>query len=75
MLTREQVANGLANHYSVKFQGDVWSYFDNAKRVYVVRGEGLPAKYTFTGELAINGETWSLLDYVKPTEARRLITQ
>ena len=71
MLNREQVAQRLGEYYSQKFTREtgrpahVWSYYDESKRAYCLRGENLPSN--------INDHGWSLLDYVKPIKARRLI--
>lgn len=70
-LNRKQVARKLGEYYSAKFTKEtgrpakVWSYFDEFKRAYVIRGENLPSNISEHG--------WSLLDYVKPTKARKLI--
>lgn len=72
MLNREQVARRLGEYYSQKFTREtsrpakVWSYFDESKRAYVIRGENLPSNVD-------PSRGWSLLDYVKPSKARQLI--
>jgi hypothetical protein len=72
-LNREQVAERLGEYYSAKFtretgrQAEVWSYFDEQKRAYVIRGENLPSNVDAS-------RSWSLLDYIKPARARLLVT-
>ena len=68
--TREQVAKALGEYYSKKFNGKVWSVWDEQKRAYSICGEGLPAHPDLKDNYP-NG--WSMLDYVKPSEARKLI--
>lgn len=71
MLTRKQVAERLGQYYSRKYEretgrpANVWSYYDDSKRAYCLRGENLPSN--------ISDHGWSLLDYIKPMVARRLI--
>jgi hypothetical protein len=71
MLNREQVAQRLGEYYSAKYTREtgrpahVWSYFDEQKRAYCIRGEDLPSN--------VRDHGWSLLDYIKPCKARRLI--
>lgn len=77
---REQVATELASYYNDEYDriggeratSRVWAYFDESKRAYCLRGEGLPAHPQMRAQYP-NG--WSLLSYVKPTEARRLIVE
>ena len=77
---RAQIASRLAVYYREKFAREtgraveeysgVWVEFDNAKRAYCLRGEGLPAH----PDLADNHPNgWSLLDYITPAKARELI--
>lgn len=76
MLSREQVATRLGEYYSAKFTretgrpAEVWSYFDDQKRAYCIRGEGLPAHPDLQAQYP-NG--WSMIDYIKPMKARMLI--
>jgi hypothetical protein len=70
MLSREQVSRGLASHYSRKLGGDVWAYFDESKRQYAIRGEGLPPHPDL---IAMYPNGWSLLDFIKPARARQLV--
>lgn len=78
--TRKQISEMLAKYYADKFKrdtgqeyaGKVWVYFDESKRAYCLRGEGLPA-HPDLRDMYPNG--WSLLDYVKPTEARALVAR
>lgn len=69
-MTREQVIKRLAEHYSELFEGKVWAGYDDSKRAYYIQGEGLPAKPELR-DMYPNG--WSLLSYLKPSEARRVI--
>lgn len=77
-LTRKQVAEQLASYYSSEYEritgkpANVWSYYDDSKRAYCLRGENLPVHPSLAAERP-NG--WSLLDYVKPTMARTLIVE
>jgi hypothetical protein len=68
MLNRNEVARRLSLYYSELFSGDVWSDFDEMKRAYVINGSGLPSHPSSPNP------TWSLLDYIKPTVARLLVT-
>lgn len=72
-LTRKQVAERLAAYYSNKLNGNVSSVYDEQKRAYEIHGHGLPRKYDLDGNPAQPGATWTMIDYIKPTEARRLI--
>ena len=76
--TREQVAKQLGEYYSSEYErisglpANVWSYFDESKRAYCLRGENLPSH----PELRAQGRNgWSLCGYVKPAQARRLIVE
>ena len=71
-LTRKEVATRLSEHYSRKFNGNVIAVYDASRRVYEFSGSGLPA-HPDLKEQYPNG--WSLLDSVKPTEARKLIAE
>jgi len=71
-LTREYVAKWLGLYYTRKLGGKVWSSFDTSKRAYEIRGEGLPAHPDMKAQYP-NG--WAMLDWVKPTEARRLVQE
>lgn len=76
--TREEVSKQLGEYYSSEYEritglpSKVWSYFDESKRAYCLRGENLPSHPDLRAQ-GRNG--WSLLDYIKPTEARRLIVE
>lgn len=67
---RIQTEAALAKYYSNKFNGKVWCLWDTEKRAYCIRGEGLPS-HPDLREQYPNG--WSLLDYVKPTKAAKLL--
>ena len=75
-MTREQVAKQLGEFYSRRLtkqtgkSAKVWSYFDEQKRAYVIRGENLPAHPDMEAQYP-NG--WSLLDYLTPRQARQAI--
>lgn len=69
-MRRATLAAKLAKHYSRKFKGKVWCAYDETKRAYLIRGEGLPAAPKLRATYP-NG--WSLLDYIKPSKARELI--
>lgn len=75
-LSRQQVAEQLGEFYSRRLTNqtgkpaNVWSYFDEQKRAYVIRGENLPAHPDIEAQYP-NG--WSLLDYLTPREARQVI--
>jgi len=68
MLNRDEVARRLSLYYSERFSGHVWSDYDGMKRAYVINGSGLPSHPSSPNP------TWELLDYIKPTEARLLVT-
>lgn len=68
-VTREQVCKALAKHYSNKMKGKVWAGYDASKRSYYIRGDNLPA-HPDLRELYPSG--WSLLDYIKPSQARKV---
>lgn len=70
-MNREQVSAAVAAHYSAKFGGKVWCSFDEDRRRYCIRGEGLPAAPDIRDRFP-NG--WSLLDYLTPTKARQIAT-
>ena len=63
---RIDVEKALAEHYSAKFGGDVWCLWDDSKRAYNIRGEGLPPAPEMVSTYP-NG--WSLNDYVTPGKA------
>jgi hypothetical protein len=81
-MNREETASGLATYYREKFAQDtgrtpaeyagLWVSWDQSKRAYELRGEGLPA-HPDLADAHPNG--WCLIDYVKPTEARRLLAK
>lgn len=70
MLSRNDVCKRLGEHYSRKFNGVVWAVFDDSRRSYLIRGSGLPSAPEVR-HLYPHG--WELLDYIRPTEARKLI--
>jgi hypothetical protein len=75
-MTREQVAEKLGEYYSNKYTKNgkpakVRSFYDESKRAYAIQGSGLPAHPDLQDQYP---HGWSLLDHVKPREARRLIS-
>ena len=67
---RQCVEIALGAYYSGKFGGKVWCYWDEDKRKYCIRGEGLPARPDLQAQY-LNG--WSLLDYIAPMKALKLL--
>lgn len=57
--------------------GTVWAFYDEQKRAYCIRGEALPVPADTQLAAILSGvevvKTWSMLDYVKPQQARRLV--
>jgi len=66
MLTRRQVADLLAAHYSRKFEGSVLAGYDSSKRRYRIYGPTLP---TYN----VDCPYWTLHDFIAPAKARELI--
>ena len=71
-LSRKDVSERLGKFYSDKFNGHVWAEYDETKRAYCIRGEGLPAHPDMRATYP-NG--WSLLDYIRPSRAREIATE
>jgi hypothetical protein len=69
-MKRIQIIEKLAEHYSRKLNGKVWAAWDEQKRMYSIRGEGLPAHPDLQSQYP-NG--WSMLDYISPSDARKLL--
>ncbi len=70
-LTREEVARRLGVYYRARFSGgSLWVDYDDQKRAYCVRGEGLDPHESMRVQYS-NG--WSMLHYEKPTEARKRV--
>lgn len=67
---RKRIEDKLAAYYSLKMNGKVWCLWDEERRAYCIRGEGLPP-HPDLKEQYPNG--WSLVDYIKPNKALRLI--
>lgn len=66
---RPFVEEELGLHYSIKLRGKVWSLYDEDRRAYVIRGEGLPAHPDMAAQYP---RGWSMLDYVKPVDAQAI---
>lgn len=64
------LADKLAEYYSKKFSGKVWCSWDESKRAYCIRGEGLPSHPDLRQQYP-NG--WSLLDFIKPDKASQIL--
>jgi hypothetical protein len=69
-VNREQVAKGLAAHYTRKLNGPVRANFDDSKRAYCIHGTRLPAHPDLVKQYP-NG--WEMLDWIKPAQARAII--
>lgn len=67
---RSDVIAALAAHYSRALNGKVWAGYDNSRRKYYIRGEGLPASPELQ-HVYPNG--WGLFDEFSPTEARKRV--
>lgn len=68
--SRQDVEKRLAEHYTEKLKGKVWCAFDESKRAYAIRGEGLPAHPDLKEQYP---KGWSMLDYIKPTQAYKIL--
>lgn len=68
MITRNEVARRLAAYYSERFSGHVSSCFNDGKRAYEIHGSCLPS------HPSCPNPTWTMIDYVVPSEARRMVT-
>lgn len=68
ILSRAEVARRLSLYYSERFSGQVSSCYYEPKRAYEINGSGLPS------HLSSPNPTWTMLDYIAPTDARALVT-
>lgn len=66
-LSRKEIERRLSLYYSERFSGEVACSYDERKRAYSIHGSGLPS------HPSCPTQTWSLLDYVKPSDARQLV--
>lgn len=70
MKSRAEVSKALGAIYTRKMGGEVWAHYDDNKRAYAIRGEGLPAHPDLREQYP---RGWSLLDWVAPTRARQMV--
>ena len=68
--SRSEVSAFLAGFYSHKLSGKVWCAYDDGKRAYCIRGEGLPACAELRHQYP---RGWSMMDWVKPAIARHMM--